>query len=202
MQEVFAALGIGDGMQVFAYDDQSGSFAARLWWMLRYLGHTAVAVLDGGWKDWLAQDYPVEAGPRHPEPAAFTARPQPGLLLQAEAVSSVSCLVDSRDPARYRGEAEPVDPVAGHIPGALNYFWRNNLDAQGRFRSPAELKRQLLSLFGSGEPAEAAFYCGSGVTACHNLLAAVHAGLAMPRLYAGSWSEWCADPARPVARNA
>lgn len=199
IQEVFSRLGIDNHMQVVAYDDMSGAFAARLWWMLRYMGHDASVVLDGGWQDWLAHGFAVEEGDIRPRPGEFRGAPRPDWLLEIVEIASLSCLVDCRDPVRYRGENEPVDPVAGHIPGAVNYFWQRNLDETGRFRDPADLRRDLLSVLGDTPPEEAGFYCGSGVTACHNLLAAVHAGLGMPRLYAGSWSQWCADPDRPVA---
>lgn len=198
MREVFSGLGIGNHTQVVAYDDMSGAFAARLWWMLRYMGHDAGAVLDGGWQDWLAHGYPAEEGHIRPHPADFRGVPSPDCHIEIADIASLSCLVDCRDPVRYRGESEPLDPVAGHIPGAVNYFWQRNLDENGRFRDPAGLRRDLLSILGDTPPEEAGFYCGSGVTACHNLLAAVHAGLDLPRLYAGSWSQWCADPDRPV----
>ncbi|MEX2523657.1 MAG: sulfurtransferase [Gammaproteobacteria bacterium] len=199
IRQVFSELGFGKDTQVVAYDDMSGAFAARLWWMLRYMGHHACAVLDGGWQDWLAQGFAVEEGNVEPRAADFRGSPRPDRLLEIAEVTSLSCLVDARDPVRYRGESEPLDPVAGHIPGAVNYFWQRNIDEDGRFRDAADLRRDLLSVLGKTAPEEAGVYCGSGVTACHNLLAAVHAGLAMPRLYAGSWSQWCADPKRPVA---
>lgn len=198
MKQVFSGLGIGNDSQVVVYDDMSGAFAARLWWMLRYMGHAACAVLDGGWQDWLAHGFAVEEGNVQPRPAGFRGAPRADRLLETGEISSLSCLVDARDPVRYRGENEPLDPVAGHIPGAVNYFWQRNLDGNGCFREPDDLRRDILSVLGETPAEEAGVYCGSGVTACHNLLAAVHAGLAMPRLYAGSWSQWCADPGRPV----
>lgn len=175
--------------------------AARLWWMLRYMDHGAVAVLDGGWPAWTQAGLPVEEIVQTPRPRRFEGRPHAEWLVTVEEVEKQSLLVDSRDPARYRGEVEPLDPVAGHIPGARNRFWKRNVDAEGRFLPPERIRRELQSLYGETSPEAVAFYCGSGVTACHNVLAAVHAGLPMPRLYAGSWSEWCSDPARPVAKG-
>lgn len=203
LDEVFSRLGIGPGMQVVAYDDAGGSIAARLWWLLRYLGHEAVAVLDGGWGDWLGQGFATESGqgPDRP-PAAFQGRPRDAWLVTAVEVPDAVLLLDSREPDRYRGDREPIDPVAGHIPGAVNYYWRRNLNGHGRFRPAAEIRRDLLASLAEVPAEEAVFYCGSGVTACHNLLAAAWAGLPPPRLYAGSWSEWCRDPHRPVAVSA
>jgi len=198
IRQVFSKMGIGNDSQVVAYDDIFGAFAARLWWMLRYMGHVAAAVLDGGWQDWLAYGFAMEEGNVQPRSAAFRGASRPDYLLEIHDIESVSCLVDARDPVRYRGENEPQDPVAGHIPGAVNHFWRWNLDANGRFRETDAIRRDLLSLLDGTPAATAGVYCGSGVTACHNLLGAVHAGLDMPRLYVGSWSQWCVDPDRPV----
>lgn len=199
MRAVFSSLGIAPGRQVVVYDDAFGSLAARLWWMLRYLGHESVAVLDGGWREWLRQDLARESGKRHNTPATFRGEPRGEWLLTVDAVPGAARLIDSRAPGRYRGENESIDPVAGHIPGAVNYHWQRNLDENGHFRPVPELRHDLLEIF-AGVPAQAAaFYCGSGVTACHNLLAAAHAGLPAPRLYAGSWSEWCRDPLRGIA---
>jgi thiosulfate/3-mercaptopyruvate sulfurtransferase len=200
--EVFSRFGIDGAAQIVAYDDASGSMAARLWWLLRYMGHERVAVLDGGWSAWKGADFATESGPAAgPAPRRFQGEPQRHMLVTVDEVPSAGLLIDSREPPRYRGEIEPLDPIAGHIPGARNRYWKSNLDEHGRFRPSAALRRDLQSVFAGRDPAAVTFYCGSGVTACHNLLAAVHAGLAMPRLYAGSWSEWCADPARPVARG-
>lgn len=202
MTAVFSGLGIGTGTQVVIYDDAGGSIAARLWWMLHFLGHEAAAVLDGGWQAWAAHGGPVENGARRNTPAVFRGTPRQDRLLSAEEVPAAAALIDARAPQRYRGEHEPIDPVAGHIPGALNYHWQRNLDAQGRFRPAAELRQEWLALLAGRPAGAAACYCGSGVTACHNLLAAARAGLPLPRLYAGSWSEWCRDPARPVVTGA
>jgi thiosulfate/3-mercaptopyruvate sulfurtransferase len=188
---LFGRLGIGPGRQVVAYDDAAGAIAARLWWMLRYLGHEPAAVLDGGWAAWQAAGLPVAAGVEQNDPAVFHAEPRREWLVLRSEVPDADRLIDSRAPERYRGEVEPYDPVAGHIPGAVNYHYQQNVDAAGRFLPPAVLRDQLGGALGASEPAAAVYYCGSGVTACHNLLAQAHAGLGMGRLYAGSWSEWC-----------
>jgi thiosulfate/3-mercaptopyruvate sulfurtransferase len=197
LNQLFSRLGIDGGKQVVAYDNAGGSLAAaRLWWLLRYMGHEAVVVLDGGWGAWREG---VKSGEETNSPAAFRGQPNDSWIVKADAVSKVQLLIDSRDPARYRGEVEPIDPKAGHIPCAVNHFWKLNLGADGRFLSPAQLRENFRGVFRNMKPDDAVFYCGSGVTACHNLLAVAHAGFSMPRLYAGSWSEWCSDPSRPVA---
>jgi thiosulfate/3-mercaptopyruvate sulfurtransferase len=167
--------------------------------MLRYMGQDAVAVLDGGWPAWVAVSLPVESGDRCNRAAKFIGEPQADRLVRVDQVPDAPLLIDARDPTRYRGEEEPIDPVAGHIPGAINHFWQRNLDAGGRFLLPETLRAQFQGLLKETHSATAVVYCGSGVTACHNVLAMVHAGLAEPRLYGGSWSEWCADPDRPIA---
>ncbi len=199
MQNLFRRLGINTATQVIVYDNAGGSFAARLWWMLRHMQHQHVAVLDGGWEAWQQQGLPVEAstGLRETSATSFTARQ--GDVVLIDEVLEQECLVDSRDGARYRGEVEPIDKAAGHIPGAKNRCWKDNLNDDGHFKPAATLKHEFIELLGDTSSDEAAFYCGSGVTACHNLLAACHAGLDEPRLYAGSWSEWSAMPGRPVA---
>lgn len=199
LTETFSRLGIGPVTQVVAYDAAGGSMAARLWWLLRYMGHERVAVLDGGWPAWQAAGMPQDPGEERCEPAEFEGSPRHEWLVTLADVGKAALLIDSRDPARYRGEVEPIDPVAGHVPGAINRNWQDNLDEQGRFLPPEELRQGLLATLAGTPPPEAVFYCGSGVTACHNLLAAAHAGLPEPKLYAGSWSEWCSDPGRPVA---
>lgn len=198
--DLFSRLGVDNECQVVAYDAMAGGFAARLWWLLRYMGHEAVAVLDGGWPAWLELDAPTRQGEEKREPRDFRGQPDSSMRISIDEVGKVPLLIDSRDPARYRGEFEPLDPAAGHIPGALNRFWKMNLTEGDRFKSPRELQQEFDHLLSTrGPAADAVFYCGSGVTACHNILAAVHAGLPQPRLYPGSWSEWCADSARPVA---
>ena len=199
LRELFSSFGIRAGVQVVAYDDSSGAIAARLWWMLRYMGHSDAAVLNGGWSAWVGAGYESEQRDNRNAPRPFQGEPRKDWLVTLEQVRSVPLLLDAREPARYRGEHEPIDPAAGHIPGARNYFWRENIDARGAFRPRAEIRRQLESVLGGCAAGDVVCYCGSGVTACVNVLAAVHAGLPFPRLYAGSWSEWCADPARPVA---
>lgn len=189
--------GIDASTQVVAYDAQSGATAARLWWLLRWLGHEAVAVLDGGWDAWSAGGYSIESGPAAtPLPRVFTPRLRPELAADAAAVEALRqdpafALVDVRAPERYRGEVEPIDPVAGHIEGAINLPFADNLQ-QGRFR-PAEALREHYEQATAHKPAQrVVFYCGSGVTACHGILAYAHAGLGDALLYPGSWSEWIA----------
>jgi len=197
--------GVNDDTQVVAYDAHGGMFAARLWWLLRWLGHEAVAVLDGGMAAWQAQGLPLSAG--------TPAKPRGTLIARAPLVSTVSAsdvlkhvgdgqrtIVDARSADRFRGENETIDPVGGRIPGAKNRFFKDNLAADGRFKDAAQLKADFAALF--GDPSKAIMQCGSGVTACHNLLALEIAGLRGAALYPGSWSEWCADPSRPVATGA
>jgi thiosulfate/3-mercaptopyruvate sulfurtransferase len=197
--------GITPDMQVVAYDAQGGPYAARAWWLLRWLGHQAVAVLDGGAAAWQAN-----GGTWVTAPAAPQARP-PYPAAAQPAMPTVSAndllneptghrIVDARAAERFRGEIEPLDPMAGHIPGAVNRFFKENLQADGRFKPAAQLRAEFDSLT-TGSTGSLVQQCGSGVTACHNLLAAAHAGLGDTRLYPGSWSEWCSDPARPVARG-
>ena len=198
------AWGIDEGVQVVAYDDMGGGIAGRLWAMLRRLGHSAVAVLDGGWPRWKREGLPARTGEEHRPPRRFIPRPIPALHADAEDVARAANdpawrVLDARAAERFRGETEPYDPVAGHIPGAISAPWAENLDAEGRFLPPEVLRARFEALLG-GVPAERVIcYCGSGVTANHNRLAMAHAGLGLPRLYPGSWSEWITDPARPVA---
>jgi thiosulfate/3-mercaptopyruvate sulfurtransferase len=206
LQAAISGLGIGPHTQVVVYDDFGGGFAARLWWILRWLGHDAVSVLDGGWPAWIRAGLPVEQGEATAvTPAAFEARPRPDLLAGAEEILARLgqpglCLVDARSPERFRGEHEPRDPVAGTIPGARNAFWRDSLDAHDRFLAPAALRARFEAVLGEHASQDTIVFCGSGVTGAHDVLAMASAGLALPRLYAGSWSEWIADPARPVQR--
>jgi thiosulfate/3-mercaptopyruvate sulfurtransferase len=198
--EVFAdgmaRLGIGDGDTVVAYDDAGGIIAARLVWMLRATGHEA-ALLDGGMAEW---DGPLEPAAPEPAPAVFTARPWPAERLAGieDAVDPAAVVLDARDPDRYRGDREPVDPRAGHVPGAVNVPCRANLDSSDRFR-PVEELRATFAAAGVTADSDVVSYCGSGVTACHNLIALELAGLPQGRLYPGSWSQYSADPDRPVA---
>lgn len=206
LAEKFGAFGIGTGTQVVAYDASGGAMAARLWWLLRWLGHERVAVLNGGWQAWVAAGFDVENVNPAVQPATFARRPP---LL--ETVSSEQMLravngeadwraVDARAAERFRGDIEPIDIVAGHIPGAINRPFSQNLDASGRFLAP-EILRERFSGVAAGRADRVAHYCGSGVTACHNLLAMEYAGLSGSRLYAGSWSEWIRDASRPVGKG-
>jgi thiosulfate/3-mercaptopyruvate sulfurtransferase len=199
------ALGIDSSKQVVAYDASGGSYAARLWWMLRWIGHSAAAVLDGGWQAWVGGGHPVSAERAVLQPATYTRRSHPQLAVDATYISAHLhapdfVLVDARAPDRFRGENETLDPVGGHIPGAVNRFFRSNLDAGGCFKAPDALKDEFSTLLRERSPATVVHQCGSGVTACHNLLAMEHAGLTGSRLYPGSWSEWVSDPSRPVTR--
>ncbi|RYZ06845.1 MAG: sulfurtransferase [Myxococcales bacterium] len=196
--------GISRTHQVVVYDDAGGAFASRLWWMLRWLGHDAVAVLDGGFAAWVAEGWPV-TDETVSEPAGdFAATPRGELLIEgrelAELAPTARKVLDARAPERFRGEVEPIDPVAGHIPGAVNLPFAGNL-RDGRFLPPPELRARLVAALGGTPPEQAVVYCGSGVTACHDVLAFARAGLPLPRLYAGSWSEWITDPARPTERG-
>jgi thiosulfate/3-mercaptopyruvate sulfurtransferase len=195
--------GIAPGVQVVVYDAQGGPYAARAWWLLQWLGHTEVAVLDGGPAAWLAVggtlDNRVPATDAQPPyPAAPPALPTITTADLLAGLGHVS-LLDARAPERFRGEVEALDPVAGHIPGARNRFFKHNLQADGRFKPAAELRTDFAALLAAGQPVVQ--QCGSGVTACHNLLAMAHAGLGVSQLYPGSWSEWCSNPERPVARG-
>jgi thiosulfate/3-mercaptopyruvate sulfurtransferase len=200
-----AAWGVVPGRQVVALDRQGGMYAARLWWMLRWLGHAEAAVLDGGFAAWLAAGGEAATSPGSATPAApYPERPPLVASLSAVELASRlgrSSLLDARSPERFRGDKEPIDPVAGHIPGALNRFHATNLAPSGRFKPAAQLREEFTALLGTRAPGELVHSCGSGVTACHNLLAMEHAGLGGSLLYPGSWSEWSADPARPVARG-
>jgi len=210
LADFFAAAGIGDQGQVIAYDDANGSFAARAWWLLRWLGKAPVAVLDGGFKAWVAAGGAVEVG--EPAPAAdgakppFTVRLRPDSVLTSADVQRALAdprrlLVDARAAERFAGTVEPLDRVAGHVPGAVNHPFTANLREDGHFLPAGELRRRWLDRLRGTEPSETILMCGSGVTACHDLLAMASAGLAGGKLYAGSWSEWIHDPVRPVARG-
>jgi thiosulfate/3-mercaptopyruvate sulfurtransferase len=196
------AAGVGPDTQVVAYDAQGAVNASRLWWMLRWLGHDAAAVLDGGLGKWLREERPVTAELPRIQGARFAPRPRPLAVDAAHVLAGLRSpamrILDARSAERYRGEAEPIDPVAGHIPGSLNRFVRENLE-RGAFKSPARLREEFLALLAGSAPETVVHSCGSGVAACHNLLAMEIAGLGGSRLYPGSWSEWIADPARPRA---
>jgi thiosulfate/3-mercaptopyruvate sulfurtransferase len=189
--------GVGPERPVVVYDDWQGRAAARAWWLLRLHGHPDVRVLDGGWTAWRDAGHPVETGETTPEPGGFTVSPaKRAAVVGPGDVLGVDVLVDARAPERYRGETEPVDPVAGHIPGAVNVPTTANLDERGRFLPPERL-REAYARVGADEAATVAAYCGSGVTAAHDVLAMEVAGI-RAALYPGSWSEWVTDPGRPV----
>lgn len=195
--------GVANDTQVVGYDDAGNMYAVRLWWLLRWLGHDKVAVLDGGLPAWVRAGYALTDAPPKVEPAAFEwrlrERPVETAYIEAHLGQPDLLLLDARAADRFRGENETLDPVAGHIPGAVNRPFRSNLTPDGRFKPAAQLAREFKELL-RGQPAEQVVaYCGSGVTACHNLLALEIAGLRGARLYPGSWSEWCSDRGRPVA---
>ena len=204
MAALFGAAGIGDGVMVVCYDDQRGSMAARLWWMLRYLGHREVALLDGGYSAWRTLGKPVTAELPAPKPRTFVPRPVASMIATMDEVRTLSAagsgvIVDSRAPERYRGDVEPLDPVAGHIPGAINLPWDGNLDGEGKMLSPHELSGRFAKVRAEARPI--VVHCGSGVTGCLNILAMERAGIQGAKLYVGGWSEWCADPQNPVVRG-
>jgi thiosulfate/3-mercaptopyruvate sulfurtransferase len=204
LEQTLGAFGIDRSTQVFVYDQDTGMYASRLWWLLRWMGHEAVAVLDGGFAQWTAEQRPTSAGVETRSARVFSGSPNAAMVAGTGEIMSIGqaggILVDARAPERYRGDVEPIDPVAGHIPSAANYFYMQNL-ADGHFRSPEELRAQWQLTIGDRKAEQVVTYCGSGVTACHNLLALQHAGWSGARLYAGSWSEWVADPNRPVERS-
>jgi thiosulfate/3-mercaptopyruvate sulfurtransferase len=200
--------GIDASRQVVAYDQNNGMWASRLWWLLHWLGHDAAAVLDGGIDKWIAEGRPTAADPPSLRPARFVAMTPRPVISSADILLDLSnhssnplTIIDARAPERFRGDIEPLDPVAGHIPGAINRPYGTNLTPQQTFK-PAELLRAEFEAQLDGTPSSSVVHqCGSGVTACHNLLAMAVAGLPGSRLYPGSWSEWVADPTRPVARG-
>jgi thiosulfate/3-mercaptopyruvate sulfurtransferase len=203
MAATFGSWGITTTTQVACYDQDSGMYAARLWWMLRYMGHEAVGVLDGGFAKWLHESRPTRGGDEHRRHAVFDGSPHDAMRLTVDDVSRAlgstsMVLVDARAAERYEGRNEPLDRVAGHIPGARNYFFKRNLASDGTMLPPDQLRAQLAEILDGTLPTQATMYCGSGVTACHNLLALEHAGLGGAKLYVGSWSEWSSDPQRPV----
>jgi thiosulfate/3-mercaptopyruvate sulfurtransferase len=203
MRQRFSALGVGPGTQVVAYDADSGMYAARLWWLLRFMGHEAVAVLDGGFARWTAEGHPVRGGREEWRAATFVGAARDSWTVDADTVlrgldDDSRPLVDARAETRFRGENETLDKIGGHIPGARNHFFQHNLTGDKRFKTPDELRRQWDAVLRRESVSQAVMYCGSGVTACHNLLALEHAGLPGARLYPGSWSEWSSDPDRPI----
>ncbi len=202
--ETLRSWGIDDDTQVVAYDAHGGMFAARLWWLLRWVGHPAVAVLDGGLAAWQALGLPMSAeAPAKRRGTIDEHAPLVRTVTASEVLANIGMgeftVIDARAPDRFRGENETIDPVGGHIPGAKNRFFKDNLQGDGRFKDAAQLKADFAPLV--DDAARSAMQCGSGVTACHNLLALEVAGMPGAALYPGSWSEWCADPVRPVAKG-
>jgi len=199
-------LGIDAGTQVVVYDQDSGGFASRLWWMLRWLGHDDVALLNGGFAKWSAEGRPTKSGVETPPRRVFVPHVQPQMMANATDIEGLVGksdwrLIDARAPERFRGDVEPIDKVAGHIPGAVNVPFLENLDADGTFKSPADLAERFRNASGSTPTDHLVVYCGSGVTACQNLLALEHAGMHGAKLYPGSWSEWSSDPSRPMKKS-
>ncbi|NYT65813.1 sulfurtransferase [Alcaligenaceae bacterium] len=202
------ALGLNPKSRVVIYDAANGAFAAHLWWMLRWAGYQHVQVLDGGWQAWLVEDGAVQtgAGPDMSQlvvPAPMAVQPVMPAVTVQDVLTNIShprfTVIDARDAARYRGETEPMDPVAGHIPGAINRPISLNMQASGHFKPATLLHKEFTDLLQGKSPKDIVHQCGSGITACHNLLAMEVAGLSGSSLYPGSWSEWCSDPARPIA---
>ncbi len=210
-RDVFASwlgsVGFANGMQAVVYDRQGANYCGRLWWMLKWLGHANVAVLDGGLQAWQAAGGAISSTPEAALPAANFVVHEP--LVRLVDVNTVAarlgkpdqCLLDARGTPRFKGEVEPIDPVAGHIPGALNRPFNQNIGADGRFKDAATLRAEFTTLLGQRDPAAVVHHCGSGVSAVPNILAMEIAGLGANALFAGSWSEWCSDPSRPVAQG-
>lgn len=202
----FAKFGVGPGVQVVLYDDMGGALAAgRAWWMLHWLGHEKAAVLDGGWQKWLSEGFPTNEGVEKRTMREFTSQVKQEMIVTSEEVEILRDypafrLCDARTYDRFQGINETIDPVAGHIPGAISAAYMDNLNSKGTFRSGEELKNHYQELMGGAESGKVIFYCGSGVTSILNIIGMIHAGLGAPRLYAGSWSEWITDPLRPVAK--
>jgi thiosulfate/3-mercaptopyruvate sulfurtransferase len=197
--------GVDPGKQVVVYDFAAGSSAARLWWMLRWVGHERTAVLDGGWEGWVKAGLPLTAEQPRVTATRFAGVPQPLWVdvgfVQSHLGDPSVVVLDARSPERFQGISEPIDPVAGHIPGARNRLFKENLTADGRFKQPQELRQAFAETLGTAKPDQVVHQCGSGVSACSNLLAMEIAGLHGSRLYPGSWSEWVADPSRPIAKG-
>jgi thiosulfate/3-mercaptopyruvate sulfurtransferase len=206
MAGTFGRLGISTGTQVVAYDQDAGPYASRLWWMLRYLGHDAVAVLDGGWAKWIREGRPVHSGEEARAPARFTPRLRKEMRITVdEAAKRVGdpgvLFIDARSPERFEGRPDPLDNVSGHVPGARNRFYKNNLEDAGTLRPADALRADFERVLGDRSADQVVMYCGSGITACQNLLAMEHAGFRGMKLFAGSWSEWEADPTRPIEKS-
>ena len=209
LAETLGRAGVDENVQIVAYDDAGGAYAARLWWLARWLGHTRAAVLDGGWPKWRNEGRPESTEPARPVTRHFAFRDadRRAWLSTSEVLEMVrgrkhGMLLDARATPRYLGEQEPIDPVAGHVPGAVNLPYAGSVTEDGRFMSPEDLRLRFEQALHGMRPDQVVCMCGSGVTACHHLLAMEVAGLKGARLYAGSWSEWIRDPSRPVARPA
>jgi thiosulfate/3-mercaptopyruvate sulfurtransferase len=197
--------GIDADTQVVVYDQDVAMYASRLWWMLRWMGHTRVAVLNGGFSKWVQENRPVASGRESRLPRAFAGHPHAEMIVSVDDVAALggrpaARLLDARAPERFRGENETIDKAAGHIPGAANHFFKLNVDERGTFLAPEALRVTLQQVLDGAGAEQTVCYCGSGVTACHNLLALEHAGLHGAKLYPGSWSEWSSDPGRPIER--
>jgi thiosulfate/3-mercaptopyruvate sulfurtransferase len=204
LAEKLGRWGVDATKQVVVYDDSFGSMAVRMWWLLRWLGHEAVALLDGGFPKWMREKHPVTGAVPDITPTVFVAHPDDSMWVSAADVEAVvrkggALLIDARPEERFAGVYEPLDKVAGHIPGAINWPFEENLDVDSTFLPAEELRRAYLNLLGKEPPERVIHVCGSGVTACHNILAMAHAGLPGGKLYPGSWSEWITDPSRPIA---
>ena len=204
MAERLGIWGIGHHTQVVVYDTAGGAYAARLWWQIRFLGHQAVAVLDGGFPKWLREARPISSGIETNPPARFTAEPVWSMVAHVEEVDRIRQdpnykLVDARAQERFHGQNETIDPVAGHIPGATSRFYGLNLSPEGVFLPPETLRQQFAELLGNVPPENTVVYCGSGVTSAHHLIAMEMAGLQGAKLYPGSWSEWIRDGKRPIS---
>jgi thiosulfate/3-mercaptopyruvate sulfurtransferase len=202
----FSSWGIGPDTQVVIYDTTGGSFAGRLWWMLRFCGHQRVALLNGGLRGWLATGLPLTNGIEQHTPAVFISKPDYSMMASITDVERYRQdpaykLIDARAAERFRGELEPIDPVAGHIPGAINRFHGRNLGPEGTFLPISELMNEFTTLLGDTPAERTIVYCGSGVTSCHHIIAMELAGRKGVKLYPGSWSEWIRDPDRPVAKG-
>jgi thiosulfate/3-mercaptopyruvate sulfurtransferase len=204
LAETFRRWGINPDTQIVAYDANGGQYAGRLWWLARWLGHDKVALLDGGWQAALRDALTIEEGKSAPARGRFERTRPRALAVDVAAVEQARIdpawlVIDARAPDRYAGQNETIDPIGGHIPGAINRFWQSNLQADGRFKPPEQLRSEFAALLGERDPAHVILQCGSGVTACHHLVALQRAGIAGAMLYPGSWSQWITDPTRPIA---
>lgn len=198
-------LGIGSQTQVIVYDATSGNFAARLWFLLKMYGHEKVALLDGGFPQWHKEGFPIESGENHNSPQVFSGVPDLSMIVSTKEIETYRSqadwlLIDARSAERFHGEQETIDPIAGHIPGAINRFYGLNLDSEGLFLPKEKLRSEFSELVKGFNPDHTVVYCGSGVTSCHHLVTMAHAGLPLPKLYAGSWSEWIRDPSHPIGK--